>query len=295
MAQGKQDELEEEKEEVDDELKQEEGEMGKEGVLMMSNEVVSVKSVESEKKGDNVAASKSQEETVKVDWRSYKKFVFYTKKNYIVFPICILFFLITAAFDVLYVRFLGQYDSMKTGVGPTTFNNIHSFWLTLGLLLVGSFIFSTCKFVLVYLFVLLSNMAIHEDMIHGLVRSPSSYFDITPTGRLTNKFSNDLGIMDSMLGFVLSDSLEGPIISIILLVNIFQINVYFLIPGFINIVFVVVFYMYFKGPIIEGRQLDLRLKTPVFNMVGEMTAGLIPIRIYNRRAQLLTEFAAKIN
>jgi hypothetical protein len=48
-------------------------------------------------------------------------------------------------------------------------------------------------------------------MIHGLVRSPSSYFDTTPTGRLNNKFSNDLGIMDSSLQFVLIDAIEGPI------------------------------------------------------------------------------------
>jgi hypothetical protein len=44
-------------------------------------------------------------------------------------------------------------------------------------------------------------------MIHGLVRSPSYYFDITPTGRLNNKFSNDLGVLDGMLPFVLVDAL----------------------------------------------------------------------------------------
>jgi ATP-binding cassette subfamily C (CFTR/MRP) protein 4 len=42
-------------------------------------------------------------------------------------------------------------------------------------------------------------------MIHGLVRCPSSYFDVTPTGRLVNKFSNDLGILDNTLVFVLVD------------------------------------------------------------------------------------------
>jgi ATP-binding cassette subfamily C (CFTR/MRP) protein 1 len=42
-------------------------------------------------------------------------------------------------------------------------------------------------------------------MIHGLVRCPSSYFDTTPTGRLVNKFSNDLGILDNTLSFVFVD------------------------------------------------------------------------------------------
>jgi hypothetical protein len=41
-------------------------------------------------------------------------------------------------------------------------------------------------------------------MFHGLTRCPSSYFDTTPTGRLLNKFSNDLGILDSTLLFALT-------------------------------------------------------------------------------------------
>jgi ABC-type multidrug transport system fused ATPase/permease subunit len=67
-------------------------------------------------------------------------------------------------------------------------------------------------------------------MIQGLIRSPSYYFDITSTGRLNNKFSNDLGILDNILSFVLTDSIEVPIISIILLVNVFSIDIYFIIP-----------------------------------------------------------------
>lgn len=142
------------------------------------------------------------------------------------------------------------------------------YWMTLGLLILGFFIFTICKYFILNVVVLNSNEAIHKDMIHGLVRSPSFYFDITPTGRLNNKFSNDLGIMDNMLAFVLTDSIEGPIISLVLLANVFTINVYFLIPGVINIIFIVIFFIYCKKAIVATKQLDLRLKSPVFNMVG---------------------------
>jgi ABC-type multidrug transport system fused ATPase/permease subunit len=71
---------------------------------------------------------------------------------------------------------------------------------------------------------LFNNEKLHEDMIHGLVRCPSSYFDTTPSGRLINKFSNDLGILDNTLAFVIIDTVQGPIISIIMLINIFQID-----------------------------------------------------------------------
>ena len=105
-------------------------------------------------------------------------------------------------------------------------------------------------------------------MIHGLVRSPSFYFDITPTGRLNNKFSNDLGIMDSMLSEVFTDSLEGSITTLILIANVFSINLYFLIPGILNIAFIVAIFFYCKNVIIAVKDLDLSLKNPVFNMAS---------------------------
>lgn len=157
---------------------------------------------------------------------------------------------------------------MKSGDSSTTFKTMNDFWLALGLLLLGYFIFSNLKYFLLNILVLNSNESIHRDMIHGVVRSPSWYFDVTPTGRLNNKFSNDLGIMDNMLAFVLTDSIEGPIISIILLVNIFSINLWFLIPGLLNLVFIIVYFIYCKSVIVAVKQLDLKLKSPVFNMVG---------------------------
>jgi hypothetical protein len=44
---------------------------------------------------------------------SYTRYLFYTKKNYVVFPITILFFLMAEATNVLYFRFLSQYDNIK--------------------------------------------------------------------------------------------------------------------------------------------------------------------------------------
>ena len=90
-------------------------------------------------------------------------------------------------------------------------------------------------------------------MIKGLIRCPSSYFDVTPTGQLTNKFSNDLGMLDTGLGFVALDSLEGPIISLVMMGNIFAINPFFIIPGVINIVFLLLFFTFSNESIINAK------------------------------------------
>ena len=124
-------------------------------------------------------------------------------------------------------------------------------------------------------------------MIQGLVRSPSYYFDLTPTGQITNKFSNDLGILDNTLGFTMIDCMEGIIISIIMLVNVFTIDLFFLIPGIITIFFLVGYFLFCKNTNIKVKELDLRKKSPVFSLVNEVISGLIQVRIFSRRSSLI--------
>jgi hypothetical protein len=91
-------------------------------------------------------------------------------------------------------------------------------------------------------------------MIHGIIRSPSSYFDITPTDHLNNKFQMTW--------------VKRAVSSIVLLLNVLSINPCFIFPGIINILFIIVYFKYCKNAIIIAKQLELRLKDPVFNMVG---------------------------
>lgn len=128
-------------------------------------------------------------------------------------------------------------------------------------------------------------------MIEGLVRSPLYFFDTTPSGRLINTFSNDLGLLDMTLAFSFTDMIEGPIISIGMLINVFTIELYFIPAGIANLVFLVVFFLYSKRPIVECRQLYLKLRTPVFNYFGEMLSTLTQISTFGIRKKKLDQFA----
>jgi hypothetical protein len=44
-------------------------------------------------------------------------------------------------------------------------------------------------------------------MLINLLRSPSGYFDITSTGQLINRFSNDLGVMDTSIAMVMTNTI----------------------------------------------------------------------------------------
>ena len=97
------------------------------------------------------------EESVEVSLKSYINYIFYNKINYIWFPIAIVFFLLTEGTNIAYSRLLSQYDSIKFDVGTSTFNNINDFWITLGCLIIGYFVFSIFKYFILNIVVLFSN------------------------------------------------------------------------------------------------------------------------------------------
>lgn len=128
-----------------------------------------------------------------------------------------------------------------------------------------------------------------------MLRTSTSYFDKTPTGRLISRFSNDLSILDSTIGYTLIDTIEGPILSIILLINVFQIVPFFIIPGVLCILLQLLWFIYCKRTIIQTKQLDLRTKSPVFSQFGELVAGAIQVRIYGQTDNTSNKMSRIVN
>lgn len=42
--------------------------------------------------------------------------------------------------------------------------------------------------------------SLHRALLHNMMRSPQSFFDTTPSGRILNRFSKDIYVIDEVLG-----------------------------------------------------------------------------------------------
>jgi len=88
---------------------------------------------------------------------------------------------------------------------------------------------------------LMCNRNLHNQMNTSILRSISRYFDENPSGRIINRFSNDTGILDSILIQAIYASLEILIWIFVLLVRIMMINQYLIIALCIEFIFIVYF------------------------------------------------------
>eukprot|EP00930_Biecheleria_cincta_P035372 TRINITY_DN24331_c0_g1_i1.p1 TRINITY_DN24331_c0_g1~~TRINITY_DN24331_c0_g1_i1.p1 ORF type:complete len:1280 (+),score=245.70 TRINITY_DN24331_c0_g1_i1:53-3892(+) len=53
-----------------------------------------------------------------------------------------------------------------------------------------------------------ASLLLHRQTIERLMRAPLSWWDGTPRGRITSRFSTDLGVVDTQLGFMVDNSLQ---------------------------------------------------------------------------------------
>lgn len=47
----------------------------------------------------------------------------------------------------------------------------------------------------------------HDVMLHGIVRAPLAFHDVTPQGRILSRFSKDVDVMDNLLPQQIADTL----------------------------------------------------------------------------------------
>jgi ABC-type multidrug transport system fused ATPase/permease subunit len=66
---------------------------------------------------------------------------------------------------------------------------------------------SVCSVVLFYRWALRGACTLHDGMLRGVCGSPVLFFDQTPAGRILNRFSRDVGILDAELPIAMFDAL----------------------------------------------------------------------------------------
>lgn len=113
-----------------------------------------------------------------------------------------------------------------------------------------------------------------------VLRAPMSFFDTTPLGRITNRFSRDVDVMDNTL----SDAMRMYFFSIASIIAVFALIIAFfhyfaiaLVPLFLLFLFAT---SYYRSSAREVKRFESILRSTVFAKFGESLSGVACIRAY---------------
>ncbi len=131
--------------------------------------------------------------------------------------------------------------------------------------------------------------------IERVLRAPMSFFDTTPLGRITNRFSRDVDILDNTL----SDSMRMYFFSVSAIVSVFALIIaffhYFAIalgPLFLIFLFAT---SYYRASAREVKRFESILRSNVFAKFGEGLSGVACIRAYGLRDHFMNDLRKSID
>ncbi|POM75559.1 ABC Superfamily [Phytophthora palmivora] len=122
---------------------------------------------------------------------------------------------------------------------------------------------------------------LHHELFRRVLAAPvNRYFDVTPVGRVLNRFSNDLDLIDSSLPKDYQLVMQHSSMALgSLVVSAFA--SYWIAVAYIPII--IVFFVtgqYFKKTSCEVKRLEGVTRTPVYNLFSETLSGLQTIRAF---------------
>uniref|UniRef100_A0AAQ4Q2Y6 Multidrug resistance-associated protein 4 n=1 Tax=Gasterosteus aculeatus aculeatus TaxID=481459 RepID=A0AAQ4Q2Y6_GASAC len=133
---------------------------------------------------------------------------------------------------------------------------------------------------LVFFNVLVSSaQTLHNSMFNAILRTPVHFFDINPIGRILNRFSKDIGYLDSLLPWTFVDFIQVLLQVIGVIAVAAVILPWILIP--VVPLFAVFLFLrfYFLQTSRDIKRLESTTRSPVFSHLSSSLQGLSTIRI----------------
>ena len=81
----------------------------------------------------------------------------------------------------------------------------------------------------------------------------------------------------------------------VIMANVIQINIYFLIPTLICFLLFMAFYMWSNRVMMESKTLEMKTKSPVIGYAVECLNGVLQIKCLNQKSRFLKVFCNRLN
>ncbi|CAF3694293.1 unnamed protein product [Adineta steineri] len=181
-------------------------------------------------------------------------------------------------------------------VNNTEWNNhrYRRFYIYCGSVLV-LFVVTLIRVVVTEFVFLNAGRVLHNKMFHRFVRAPISFFDINPIGRMSNRFTKDVSVMDDSLPINLFELFQCifKVLGTVVLVS--WINPWSFIPAIIAVGGMIFIRYRFARCLRDLKRLEGISRSPIYSYMTSTIHGLKVIRSYHAEQMCSAEFLSHLN
>ncbi|KAF9566218.1 hypothetical protein EC968_003800 [Mortierella alpina] len=128
-----------------------------------------------------------------------------------------------------------------------------------------------------------------RDMLDALMRTSLNFFHANPSGRIMNRFSKDMALVDELLPYVFYDTITIAIMLLGSVVTVCVVNPWIIISiPFILSAFAGLRYLYMNSSR-QVKRIDSQSRSPIYSHLTETLDGLVSVRAFCRTGQFLDE------
>ncbi|KAK1169079.1 cystic fibrosis transmembrane conductance regulator [Acipenser oxyrinchus oxyrinchus] len=137
--------------------------------------------------------------------------------------------------------------------------------------------------------------SLHKKMLESVLRAQMSVLNTMKTGRIINRFTKDIAIIDDMLPLVIFDVVQLVLIVLGAILVVSVMEPYVFLAAIPVIVAFVMLRAYFLRTSQQLKQLESEARSPIFSHLITSLKGLWSIRAFGRQAYFETLFHKALN
>ena len=132
--------------------------------------------------------------------------------------------------------------------------------------------------------------SLHAKMTEAVIKTPVSFFDINSAGRILNRFTRDVGLMDKALPSCSLSAVQIGLFSLVSCLVPVATNYWMLLAALPLFVVYVYYSRYYLKTSRELKRLESLKCSPLYAHISETVLGLETIRTCNAESQFMRQF-----
>lgn len=142
---------------------------------------------------------------------------------------------------------------------------------------------------------LMASTELYEHLLHRVLKARARFFDVTPVGRIMNRFSKDIESIDQVVAPDLLSFAHSVLGLVVIVVLISAIVPAFLIAGSAIGIILYFINLYYLQSSRELKRIQAVTRSPIYQHFGETLSGLCTIRAYGSERRFIFDNMLKVD